>query len=42
MNIERLLLLAAIGQYILHNFDIEPDSTLAELLEELHTLENPQ
>lgn len=42
MNAQQMLILAAIGQYILHNFTIEPNSTLAELLEELETLENPQ
>lgn len=33
-------LLADIAHYILKNFDIEPDDTLAEMLAELDQLEN--
>ena len=39
-ELDRLLLLADIGRYILRNFDIEPDATLSEMLEQLDQLEN--
>jgi hypothetical protein len=39
MNDTKTLLLADIALYILKNFDIEPDGTLSEMLEELSQLD---